>query len=644
MATITAKRKRAVFAGAYSNWGTITGNTIVGDNYNCHCIYEMDVSMTGAERITKITFKNTFASDISGSITYHCYMYTSDPTADTPSTPPTTGLLHHFEVQKTITTSGLGNSVVLNGLNLANITKLYFWVTATYNATSGGIYCCDQSSAVYPTSATLETTQRYVTLTVAPSSVTTSAAGSKVGLFIENGTGFTLYADFYYGSAQQPFASERVYNGSNQVTCPRSWFDDAGVTTLLSMTVTVKIRGGSNTPTGSFTLNAGRDMQPTVSNVTAAIVQPASAAAYPETYIASISKVKITAAVTLNTNAGIATRGVYFYYPGGPNVVMTLNQSTGLYEGTTAAPITQDTEFTVRAVDVRNTYGEGSVSVVDVVPYTLPSAVINSAYRCNSQGEETSGGDYWKIRATATCSTALDGNSVTLKAGVKNGDMNTLTNETMCGPFPGTTNPMQAYTIVVTVQDLVSGVIQREFILEGMKRDFVLNHVGDHTHLGVGTTPVGKDVTGYKDTIELPHDGLFLMGKVPAQAFNLLYWAEKSATNTPFGKNLLNVSASRTGEANATAVFSFLPSEYEQWSNVPYDPLDDQTPPSGIRTKGWMGWREVYYVNQNVQFVKITEMAPKAGRIWLCFRGMSENGQYKWFDWKYFMPTTVPSV
>lgn len=642
MATITAKRKKSVYANSYSTWGTITGNTIIGDNYNCHCIYEMDVSMTGAERITKINFQNTFASDINGSITYHCYMYTSDPTAGSPSAPPSTGLLHHFQINKTITTNGLANSVSLTGLNLSGITKLYFWVTATYNATSGGIYCCDQSGISTPTKATIETAQVSVTLSVSPSSVTTSAAGSKVTLQIGNGSGFTLYADFYYGSAQQPFASERVYNGSNQVTCPRSWFDLAGVTTLLSMTVTVKIRGANNTPEGSFTLNAGRDMQPTVSSVTAAIVQPASASAYPNTYIAGISKVKITAAVTLNTNAGIATNGVYLYYPGGTNVIMTLNQSTGLYEGTTAAPITQDTTFTVRAVDVRRLYGEDSVSVTDVVPYTLPSVVINSAYRCNSQGEETSGGDYWKIRVTATYSTSLSGNSATLQAGVKNGSMNTLTSGVMGGPFSGTTNPMQAYTIVVTVQDLVSGVIPKEVTLEGQKRDFVLNHDGGYTHLGVGATPIGKDYTGYKDTIEVPHDGLFLMGGIPVQAFNYPHIADRTSDNPCFGRDFRNVAETRTGEANASAIFGFPASQYSEWSNVPEDPLDQQSPATGIRTLGWAGWREVYWVNQDVMLVKITEIAPQAGRIWFCSRAKnSVTHEYTWGRWKYLMPTSV---
>lgn len=635
MATITLRQKKTVYAGIYSGWGTITGNTIIGSNYSCHCIYSADVSMSSAERITSINFKNTFASDISGSLVYHCYIYSSDPTSGNPSSPPSTGLLHHFQLNKTITQNGLVNNVTLTSLNLASVTNLYFWVTAQYDATSGGIYCCDQSGISQPTAATITTAQQSLTLAVLPNSVTTSAAGSKVGLTIGNGGSYTLYADFYYGNAQTPFASVRVYDGNNQVTCPRSWFDDAGVTTLLSMTITVKIRGGSNVPTGSFTLNAGRDMQPTVGTVTTSIVQSAGAAQdYPNTYIAGISKVKITASITLNTNAAIANNGVYFYYPGGSNVIMSLNQQTGLYEGTTAAPITQDTTFTVRAVDVRRAYGENTASISGVVAYTRPSVVVNTAYRCNNQGQEESGGEYWKIRVTATYSTSLSGNSVTVKAGVKNGTMNTLTSGQMCGPYSGTTNPLSAYTIVITVQDLVSGVILKEITLEGMQRDFVLNHTGGKTHLGVGLTPLGKDVERDVNTIELPYDGLFLVGGIPAQAFNYFYKGPTGTSDNPgFGKDFLNVDfAKRTGAANATAVFGFGASAISQWSHVPND--------SEIQAHGWIGCREVYYLNSNWALVKITEISPLAGRIWYICHGLY-NGEYTWGKWRYLNPTVV---
>ena len=187
-----------------------------------------------------------------------------------------------------------------------------------------------------------------------------------------------------------------------------------------------------------------------------------------------------------------------------------------------------------------------------------------------------------------------------------------------------------------------SSVTASRATLEGQKRDFVLNHDGGYTHLGVGTTPIGKDFTGYKDTIEVPHDGLFLMGGIPVQAFNYPHIAGRTSDNPCFGRDFRNVAETRTGEANASAIFGFPASQYSEWSNVPEDPLDQQSPATGIRTLGWAGWREVYWVNQDVMLVKITEIAPQAGRIWFCSRAKSSvTHEYTWGRWKYLMPTSV---
>jgi hypothetical protein len=65
--------------------------------------------------------------------------------------------------------------------------------------------------------------------------------------------------------------------------------------------------------------------------------------------------------------------------------------------------------------------------------------------------------------------------------------------------------------VVVTVQDQVSGEIQRTFKLAGKLRDFVLRRGTNVTHLGVGCTPT--NVSGHT-TIQLPEGGQILIDGV----------------------------------------------------------------------------------------------------------------------------------
>lgn len=619
MASITLRQKKGILGGTNLYWGTITGSTTIGDNYNCHCIYSADVSLNSGETITSVTFKNTLAADMSASLTFRVYLYTSDPTSNSPSSPPS-GYVASTSASKYITLDGITSSVTFMNLSLTGVTKLYFWVTATYNAANGAIYCCDEPGVSQPTAVSLTATQASMTLAVSPSSVTTSATGSKVNLTIGNGGAFTLYADFYYGSSQNPFKSVRVYNGNNQVSCTKQWFTDAGVSMLTTMTITVKIRGGNNTPQGSFTLNAGSDMSPTVGTPTVAIVQGASAATdYPNTYIAGISKAKVSVVASSSTNAAISS--VVLSYPGGTSVNMSYNSSTGKYEATTAAPITQNTTFTVTVRDQRNLTSQATVSITGVVAYTQPSVVINVAYRCNSSGVETSGGEYFKIRVTASYNTSLSGNVLKkLTAGIKNGATNDLVSGTLCGPFSGTTNPKSAYVIVVVVQDKVSGEIAKEITLEGLSRNVVTTRSDDGTYLGVGTTP---SRTSGKSAVELPDGGSFLIGGEEYGAFGaLVYGSEISqyfdGSNASFGNDFLNVDMEdRYAPKNAAACFS-------SWGGA------CANGPNMLSSYIAAGLRLVYILTGMSAVVVLIEVTPSPGRVWI------NVYQEAWKGWKYF--------
>ncbi len=614
MASVTLYRKRSCYGGTWSSWGAVTGQNIIGSSYYCHVVYSANVDMTGASSLTSVNFKDTFASDIIASLTLTAYLYTSDPTSSSPTSPPS-GYVKSYSITKSITTDGIVNSIDFTSLGLSgNLTNLYVWITATYDATSGGIYCCDDSGISQPTAITGSFVQAVMSLSISPTAVT---AGNKVSLTVANGSGYTLTATYKYGSTV--LANYSFDTGSLETTCPANWFNVAGVTTLKTITINVSVTGGTSTLTGSFTLTAGSSMAPNVGTPTATIVQPSTASAYPSTYISGISKCKLAVSVTARTNATI--RSVVATYPGGSQFSLTPNSDTGKYEGTTGAPLTGDTTFTITATDQRGMQTSKTVSVTGVVAYTTPSVTINTAYRCNSSGTEESGGAYWRIRVTASYCTDLSGNTVTITAGIKNGTMNTLTSGTLSSAFSGMSNSKSAYTVVVTVVDSVNSSTSKEIVLEGLLRNVVVTRSDDGTYVGIGTTP---ETTSGESTIELPLGGEILAGGHPLSAWIKSYNRSVNTGGSSFGKDFLNANASDADAAeNAVAWFN-KPANNTSWSNFP----------SSLSSYRWVGARLVFYISSSYQLVFIIEAYPQSGRIWTNCHTSSG-----WRGWRYIEST-----
>lgn len=351
-------------------------------------------------------------------------------------------------------------------------------------------------------------TKVVMALSISPATVT---AGNKVGLTVTNGNGTALTAVFKYGGTT--LATQSFSTGALNYNCPPAWFDTAGVTMLTSMTINVTITGGSNAMSGSFTLQAGDSMKPVMGEATAQPVQGTSTTAFADTYIANYSRAKVAVEVSAPTDAQIAK--VTLSYPGGESATAVYNSETGKYEATTAAPITANTAFTMTATDQRGLQSSASVVITGVIPYTPPSVAIEMAYRCDASGNKDSSGEYYRIKATATYYTELEGNSLKkLTAGVKNEAASSISSGEVY-TLSGLTNPKKSYTISVVVQDQISEEIRKEFVLEGIQRYLVMTRTDEGTHIGIGMAPEG---TAANTTVELPEGGMYLIGGEPIQS------------------------------------------------------------------------------------------------------------------------------
>ena len=513
MASIRISQKKRIYGGNHFAWGSVTGTNVVGSgSYKSHSIYSASVNMSGVSAINKIYFYNTLFTDTLLAGTAHYYLYTSDPTINSVTSPPS-GYVGH--VQTSVTLNGRrGFETVFNNLNLTGVSMLYVWVTVSYDATNGGFFTDDNYPLVgYASDFAWETSTVTQTLTVSPAPPASVTAGGKVTLNVTSGYGYYLTATFRYGGSSGTYLGSQTFtSGTLAMTCPASWFDDAGVTRLKSMTVWVGVTGGidGGTMEGSFILSASDDMKPVVSDLEATIDPSSQPSTYPSTYISNVTKMIVTAEVSFPTDAGVATDGVVLRFPSGTDVVMELDQSTGKWTGT-AGPITVDTEFTIEATDIRGLTGRGTITLFGVVDYTEPAVNINDAYRCDSNGDADNGGAWYRVRATASFNANLSGNAITgLECSTDGSNWVNIRsyNGSLTPKQGGALNAKQAYTLYVRAKDKISGWKYKSVILAGAHRDFVAKRNGDYTNAAMGCTPTARN----NNSFELPEDGTYHVG------------------------------------------------------------------------------------------------------------------------------------
>ena len=628
------KRARSLFGGWESDYTPSTSSDLLGDEYYAIVYRFSPYTGSDVQSISNIAFRAVLGGDWSQNCTYKLYLYSQDPAGYNQR--PTAGLLTSTSGSK-----GSNSNTITWTLagSYASYSTLYLLIVVSYE--SGQITLNHGSSSLVETYTAKALPQ------IAFGTISTDASGMKIP--IVNGSNYTLTCVITAGNNTTPGNNAELYRGtssSGQFDVPINavqWFNAAGITNSLSIPITISVSGNSpNSLNSSGTYQENRQdsidsMKPVVSSISTQIQQAPGGATdyYPNTYIAGYSKTKVTAVVTRPTLAAIY--GVYLNYPGGATVIMEEDENNpGTYTGITAA-LTKDTEFTVSVVDVRNLRKDGTVQVTGVVAYVEPYVSIDLAYRCDYLGDEKSGGSYYRIRVTPQISSRLTGNTVTeLTVGLKDApdsERHNLADPDDLQPYGFMADPKKAYQITIIIRDRISGQVLRDYTLKGMQRDLVLNHRGGLTHLGVGTTPEEEDV----NSIELPKDGIFTLGGIPAQAFSIPL--SDYTDGRSFEKDFIRVdNDERTAPVNAAAYFAIKPADMENYSNYPVMTTTEHD--DYYKYYGWAGLRTVTILDEYRALVQVLEFQPIPGRIWFNARVKTPT-EIRWSGWRYHPPTVI---
>ena len=412
----------------------------------------------------------------------------------------------------------------------------------------------------------------------------------------------------------------------------KQWFAQAGVATLQSITVTATV-DGYPTVTASFTLTAGENMKPMVGTPTVSIVQPARiASTFPDTWIANISKAKVVANVSPGSNAAISS--VVANY-GSESVSMAYNSSTGSYEGTTSKPVTGDATFTVIVTDERGFTARSTCSITGVQAYSAPTITIDrpATYRCDSSGDEQSGGPYVRVKATANY-TAITGNTLESFYFYVSEDGSSTTHNLTSGTQSAayqllSPRPDNAITVVVVAQDKISEAITARITLPGAHHDVIVARYGSKTVVGIGQVPtrVQNGTSGYCDGTDVAEGGGYFVGG--RDIINLRGVARHGlALASLWGYDMLAVDKSNEKDAkNEAREFNLTASSLSNWQNLPAAIVTANTRFRGIRE---------IRVGQYYVVATIVEIAPVAGRIWIN-QGMI-GASVTWAGWKGYTP------
>lgn len=284
---------------------------------------------------------------------------------------------------------------------------------------------------------------------------TSVTAGQSIQYTFTNRESNTLTLKYNYQSTS--ILQQSVSANTVTITNSKTLFDTAGVKTSQSLVLTVTVSDSYGRSANiSITINASSDMAPSITSVNTSIVQPSPAShTFPNTYIANVSKAKISVSFSVNTQATITSASLKY---GSMNISMRLNSTTGKYEATTTNPLTGNTKFTVTLTDQRGMSAQQTWKLNGVQAYSQPKIDIQSYYRCNQDGTKNDAGEWCYLSIVYTF-TSLNGQNarnttVTLDSSTDSRTVTSGVAQTYILPA----DMEHSYDILVTAIDSITSV------------------------------------------------------------------------------------------------------------------------------------------------------------------------------------------
>lgn len=332
------------------------------------------------------------------------------------------------------------------------------------------------------------------------SSSKVSTGGSQV-ITIVNGEKKTAAVTVKYSSTT--LFSGGTTSGSITAEVTKAWFVTAGIVNASSFTATVTAVIGSTTLTKTFTVSAGADMFPQLSDVAITAYNEEPAATYfPGSYIAGVTK--LSAAVSVAAEASATVSSVKLQL-NGTSADMSYNSGTGKWEGVSSAAVTDGCSYTIKATDSRGLGMARTAAVTGVLAYAAPVATIDEGdtYRCKANGTQDITGSYYRAKAAATYQSNLTGNEL-LQFNVRlEGEQtgNALSSGVQSGVLGGSMSQGQSYTLVFTIQDKISAAREFYFVLKAPARAISIHYDSNGTEVDLPSG--GKYMIGGVDLLDI---------------------------------------------------------------------------------------------------------------------------------------------
>lgn len=379
------------------------------------------------------------------------------------------------------------------------------------------------------------------------------------------------------GSESQTFTGVAT---SVSFTLPASWVNQVpnatqGVATVTCWTYDTSGKQVGSTSSATFTATVPSSVKPSVSSLTASVVNDNTTVKGWGIYLQGYSKVKLKAAGTAGTGATISS-----YTFSGTSVSQSGTSTTCT---SSVLNSSGSQKWTVKITDSRGRTATASVSKT-VIAYSSPSITSLEAYRCLEDGtRDDLAGTYGKAKGTYSFASCSGKNTVT---GVLKYSSTTVSSDAKSGTLyqfgGGNLDVAKSYVVTMTVTDALGTSTTLTAVIPSTSGSLFVGMNNDRISFGKPVSRAGLDChfpAYFRDTVTFEGKVLKLAKLIwtnpnPSQAF-----AAQSVPGVGYHYFYLISYFDVAGGTNATLKFTIAQKLLYPWAknNPPFDMISVST-------------------------------------------------------------------